>query len=55
MGGRELAAHTDWDEVTELLTESHCHVAPQTLVALVPATKADHMRSHERLSGLSCG
>ena len=26
---------TDWDEVTELLTESYCVMAPQKLVALL--------------------
>ncbi len=33
--GLALDEDTDWDEVTELLTESYCVMAPQKLVALV--------------------
>ncbi len=33
--GMVLDAATDYDEVTELLTESYCVMAPQKLVALV--------------------
>jgi hypothetical protein len=33
--GMVLDGATDWDEVTELLTESYCVMAPQKLVALV--------------------
>lgn len=33
--GLILDDDTDWDEVTELLTESYCVMAPQKLVALV--------------------
>lgn len=39
--GLVLDGDTDWDEVTELVTESYCVMAPQKLVALVdrpPAT-----------------
>jgi hypothetical protein len=30
-----LDGRVDWDEVTELLTESYCALAPNALVALV--------------------
>jgi hypothetical protein len=30
-----LGSHTDWDEVSELLTESYCALAPKKLHALV--------------------
>jgi hypothetical protein len=30
-----LAAHTDWDEVAELLTDSYRITAPKKLVALL--------------------
>lgn len=33
--GMVLDAHTDWDEVGELVTESFCVLAPKKLVALV--------------------
>ncbi len=33
--GLVLDDDTDWDEVTELLTESYCVMAPQKLVALL--------------------
>jgi hypothetical protein len=33
--GLVLDDRTDWDEVTELMTESYCVMAPQKLVALV--------------------
>ena len=33
--GLVLDGDTDWDEVTELLTESYCVLAPQKLVALL--------------------
>jgi hypothetical protein len=33
--GMVLEKTTDWDEVTELLTESYCVVAPKKLVGLV--------------------
>ena len=33
--GLLLAAAVDWDEVTELLTESYCALAPRKLVELV--------------------
>ena len=33
--GLVLDADTDWDEVSELLTESYCVLAPQKLVALL--------------------
>lgn len=33
--GMVLDATTDWDEVTELVTESYCLLAPKKLVALV--------------------
>lgn len=33
--GMVLEADTDWDEVSELLTESYCVLAPKKLVALV--------------------
>ena len=33
--GLVLDEDTDWDEVTELLTESYCVMAPQKLVALL--------------------
>ncbi len=32
---------TDWDEVTELVTESYCVLAPKKLVALVDRPPAD--------------
>ena len=33
--GMVLGDDTDWDEVTELVTESYCVLAPKKLVALV--------------------
>ena len=33
--GMVLDDHTDWDEVTEIVTESYCVLAPKKLVALV--------------------
>ena len=33
--GIVLDQHTDWDELTELLTDSYCIQAPQTLAAQV--------------------
>ena len=33
--GMVLDGHTDWDEVTEIVTESYCVLAPKKLVALV--------------------
>lgn len=33
--GMVLDSSTDWDEVTELLTESYCVLAPKKLVALI--------------------
>jgi hypothetical protein len=33
--GRELGDRVDWDEITELLTESYCHQAPKKLAAEV--------------------
>ena len=33
--GLVLNEGTDWDEVTELMTESYCVLAPRKLVALV--------------------
>lgn len=33
--GMVLDDETDWDEVTEIVTESYCVLAPQKLVALV--------------------
>lgn len=33
--GVVLDAETDWDEISELLTESYCALAPKKLVALV--------------------
>ncbi|WP_436794807.1 MmcQ/YjbR family DNA-binding protein [Actinospongicola halichondriae] len=33
--GMVLDDETDWDEVTEVVTESYCVLAPQKLVALV--------------------
>ncbi len=34
--GMVLDATTDWDEVTEIVTESYCLLAPKMLVAQVP-------------------
>jgi hypothetical protein len=34
--GMLLDAHTDWDELAELLTDSYCIQAPVTLAAKVP-------------------
>jgi hypothetical protein len=33
--GLVLGADADWDEITELLTDSYCHLAPRRLAALV--------------------
>lgn len=33
--GMVLDDDTDWDEVTEIVTESYCVLAPEKLVALV--------------------
>jgi hypothetical protein len=33
--GMVLDAHTDWDEVREIVTESYCVLAPKKLAALV--------------------
>ena len=35
IAGMQLDAHTGWDEVQELLTESYCVLAPRKLVALI--------------------
>lgn len=34
--GMHLSPDTDWSEVTELVTESYCLLAPKKLAALVP-------------------
>jgi hypothetical protein len=39
--GMVLDDDTDWDEVSELLTESFCMLAPKKLVALVDRPGAD--------------
>lgn len=39
--GMVIDAATDWDEVSELLTESFCLLAPKKLVALVDRPDAD--------------
>ena len=39
--GMVLDDGTDWDEVTELMTESFCVMAPKKLVALVERPPED--------------
>ena len=41
MLGMVLEAATDWTEVTELVTDSYCLVAPKKLAATVPRPEAD--------------
>lgn len=38
--GMVLDDDTDWDEVTEIVTESYCVLAPMKLVALVERPEA---------------
>lgn len=38
--GMVLEDDTDWDEVTEIITESYCLLAPKKLVALVDRPQA---------------
>ena len=40
--GIVLDEHTDWDELTELLTDSYCIQAPQNLAAQVDRPTAPH-------------
>ncbi|GAB3126062.1 hypothetical protein GCM10027289_01280 [Tsukamurella serpentis] len=39
--GIVIDADTDWDEVTELLTDSYCVQAPESLAALVERPDPD--------------
>src|SRR5689334_16071836 len=37
VAGAVLGAHTDWTELTELITDSYCEMAPRSLAARIAA------------------